>query len=141
LETSLEFMDEQRHVALPKLFGAPAYSRPPIVAANPVPRPIDPDDLPLVAQMTVDDLANLAVPASLDDQVTLEVQASLEVPATLESPAMPDTLETPAALASKAEQPGGSIDGATAAAPPADAFEPRPFSIRELADRIRGPRL
>ncbi len=43
-------MDEQ-HVALPKLFGAPAYARPvPVVAETP--RPFDPDDLPIEAIQT-----------------------------------------------------------------------------------------
>jgi hypothetical protein len=43
-------MDEQ-HVALPKLYGAPAYARPaPVVAVTP--RPFDPDDLPIEAVMT-----------------------------------------------------------------------------------------
>ena len=43
-------MDEQ-HIALPKLYGAPAYARPaPVVAV--VPRPFDPDDLPIEAVMT-----------------------------------------------------------------------------------------
>jgi hypothetical protein len=43
-------VDEQ-HVALPKLYGAPAYSRPP----RPVEvteRPLDPDDLPIEAFQT-----------------------------------------------------------------------------------------
>lgn len=43
-------IDEQ-HVALPKLYGAPAYARPPAVAAT-VPRPFDPDDMPIEALMT-----------------------------------------------------------------------------------------
>ena len=43
-------IDEQ-HIALPKLFGAPAYARPaPVVEATP--RPFDPDDLPIEAVMT-----------------------------------------------------------------------------------------
>jgi len=43
--------DELRHVAMPKLVGAPAYARPaaPVVQ---VARPFDPDDLPLQAVMT-----------------------------------------------------------------------------------------
>jgi hypothetical protein len=43
-------IDEQ-HVALPKLYGAPAYARPvaPIATA---PRPFDPDDLPIAALMS-----------------------------------------------------------------------------------------
>lgn len=43
-------IDEQ-HVALPKLYGAPAYARPPGVAAT-VERPFDPDDMPIEAFMT-----------------------------------------------------------------------------------------
>jgi len=44
-------MIEERHIALPKLYGAPAYARPAPVAAV-VPRPFDPDDLPIEAVMT-----------------------------------------------------------------------------------------
>jgi hypothetical protein len=43
-------IDEQ-HVALPKLYGAPAYARPPRPAPE-VQRPLDPDDLPIEAVMT-----------------------------------------------------------------------------------------
>ena len=46
-------IDEQ-HVALPKLFGAPAYARPVTPVAT-VPRPFDPDDLPIVAFQTPDE--------------------------------------------------------------------------------------
>src|SRR5262249_4243181 len=47
-------LDEQQHVALPKLYGAPAYARPaPVVAATD--RPFDPDDLPIEADMTEED--------------------------------------------------------------------------------------
>jgi hypothetical protein len=53
-------MDEySQHVALPKLFGAPAYARPAVAVAH-TPRPLDPDDLPIVAEMTTDDIALLA---------------------------------------------------------------------------------
>jgi hypothetical protein len=44
-------IDEQKHVALPKLYGQPAYARPP----RPVPtseRPPDVDDLPIAAIQT-----------------------------------------------------------------------------------------
>ncbi len=44
--------EEQRHIALPKLYGAPAYSRPTVVVATPTPKPLNPDDLPLVVAMT-----------------------------------------------------------------------------------------
>lgn len=43
-------IDEQ-HVALPKLYGAPAYARPALVVAE-GPRPFDPDDLPIEAFQT-----------------------------------------------------------------------------------------
>ena len=43
-------IDEQ-HVALPKLYGAPAYARP-AATVDPTPRPFDPDELPLEAVMT-----------------------------------------------------------------------------------------
>lgn len=48
-------IDEQ-HVALPKLYGAPAYARPPTMAAT-VERPFDPDDLPIEAFQTEEDRA------------------------------------------------------------------------------------
>jgi hypothetical protein len=43
-------IDEQ-HVALPKLYGAPAYARPAAPVAT-APRPFDPDDLPIEADQT-----------------------------------------------------------------------------------------
>ena len=43
-------IDEQ-HVALPKLYGAPAYARPPKLVEAPE-RPFDPDELPLEAFRT-----------------------------------------------------------------------------------------
>jgi hypothetical protein len=41
---------EEQHIALPKLYGAPAYARPAPVAVPS--RPFDPDDLPIEAVMT-----------------------------------------------------------------------------------------
>jgi hypothetical protein len=43
-------IDEQ-HVALPKLYGAPAYARPPRHAEE-ADRPFDPDDLPIEVMQT-----------------------------------------------------------------------------------------
>jgi hypothetical protein len=42
---------EEQHVALPKLYGAPAYARP-VPMVDPTPRPFDRDELPLEAVMT-----------------------------------------------------------------------------------------
>ena len=45
---------DERPVALPKLYGAPAYARPPI-KVQPTPRPFDPDQLPIRAHQTDDE--------------------------------------------------------------------------------------
>jgi len=47
-------IDEHQHVALPKLYGQPAYARPPrsFEASD---RPPDVDDLPLEAEQTVEE--------------------------------------------------------------------------------------
>jgi len=45
---------DERHVALPKLYGAPAYARPQAPIAS-TPRPFDPDELPLEADRTEDE--------------------------------------------------------------------------------------
>jgi hypothetical protein len=42
---------EEQHVALPKLYGAPAYARPP-APVDPKARPFDPDQLPIAADQT-----------------------------------------------------------------------------------------
>ncbi len=44
--------EDQAHVALPKLYGAPAYARPLAVAVVKTARPVDPDDLPLESEQT-----------------------------------------------------------------------------------------
>jgi hypothetical protein len=53
-------IDEQlHHVALPALYGAPAYARPAPIAAG-APRPFDPDDLPIEAVQTDEEREMLA---------------------------------------------------------------------------------
>jgi hypothetical protein len=44
-------IDETPNVAMPKLYGAPAYARPPQYADD-VDRPFDPDELPIEADRT-----------------------------------------------------------------------------------------
>ena len=51
-------IDEQ-HVALPKLYGAPAYGRPPRPAED-VERPFDPDEMPIEAERTLEEQDFLA---------------------------------------------------------------------------------
>ena len=43
--------NEEHHVALPKLYGAPAYARRPPLS-SPRPKPFDPDDLPIETYQT-----------------------------------------------------------------------------------------
>ena len=45
---------DERHVALPKLYGAPSYA-PPVHRVPVTPRPFDPDDLPIAAVQTVEE--------------------------------------------------------------------------------------
>ena len=45
---------EEQHVALPKLYGAPAYARP-APRVEEAPRPFDPDDLPIEAFQSPDE--------------------------------------------------------------------------------------
>lgn len=53
-------IDEQlHHVALPALYGAPAYARPAPIAGQ-SPRPFDPDDLPIEAVQTDEEREMLA---------------------------------------------------------------------------------
>ena len=48
-------IEQQVHISLPQLRGQPAYARPRPVAVDVAPRPFDPDDLPLDADMTQDE--------------------------------------------------------------------------------------
>lgn len=44
--------EDHGHIALPKLYGAPAYARPPVEPVARAERPVDPDDLPLELMQT-----------------------------------------------------------------------------------------
>ena len=47
---------EDAYVALPRLFGAPAYARPPL-SVTPTALPLDPDDLPIAAEQSPEERA------------------------------------------------------------------------------------
>lgn len=49
--------EEIRHIALPKLYGAPAYARPPVAPVLAIERPFDPDELPIESHQTDEDRA------------------------------------------------------------------------------------
>ena len=127
-------MDEHGHVALPKLYGAPAYARPSVVPANPVPRPADPDDLPLVADMSAELTAELTAELVADLSADLPAELSADDLEPLDSPAIPATAPT------EVEPPDATPDEVGITPPPAPAIRPRPFSIRDLAERLRAPR-
>ena len=44
--------EQHAHIALPKLYGAPAYARPPVLTVVTADRPFDPDSLPLEIEQT-----------------------------------------------------------------------------------------
>ena len=48
-------MSDEQHMALPHLYGGPAYSRPPRPTPE-IPRPFDPDELPLEAERSDEDV-------------------------------------------------------------------------------------
>lgn len=52
--------DESQYVALPKLFGAPAYARPPVEPVARADRPFDPDEFPLESAQTEEERLLLA---------------------------------------------------------------------------------
>ncbi len=62
---------EDEHVAHPRLYGAPAYARPPL-SITPTAPPLGPDDLPIAAEQTPEEQAVaerlLAAPYSLADR-------------------------------------------------------------------------
>lgn len=66
--------DDRGHSAMPKLYGAPAYARPPVTALNPIEKPFDPDDLPLEAERTDEDVEVVATlqPRVYDTVATAE---------------------------------------------------------------------
>ena len=49
--------EDHVHVALPKLYGAPAYARPPVTPVRPVERPFDPDELQLTSELSAEERA------------------------------------------------------------------------------------
>jgi hypothetical protein len=100
-------IDEQ-HVALPKLYGAPAYARPtpPIEEA---PRPLDADDLPIEAFRTSEEQ---------------------ELAQTLPVSIAPDRTQ-PAAIPTVHPARAG-------AARSRPRLRPRPLSLRAMAGRLRG---
>jgi hypothetical protein len=66
MSRNLRVNDEHGHVAMPKLYGAPAYARPPAAPATRAERPFDPDDLPIESERTSEDLELVAQTSERD---------------------------------------------------------------------------
>jgi hypothetical protein len=64
--------DEQHHVAMPKLYGAPAYARPPVTPTTRSERPFDVDELPLEAALTEEERKSLRAGAAPLERVAAE---------------------------------------------------------------------
>lgn len=122
--------EEQQHMALPHLYGGPAYSRPPRLVQE-LPRPFDPDELPLEADRTEIDQA----------------LASGLAGATWSTPTPPPAKPRKARRGRAATQSAVGV----AAAGPADGGSPengnghaalqgRPFSLRGLGRIFGGER-
>lgn len=119
-------MSDEQHLAMPQLYGGPAYSRPPRPVQEII-RPFDPDELPLEADRIDGD-------ASLATDLTGTAWAPTSAP-----PAKPKARRGRAAKAAKVDK------GAPAAAAGPDESRPsglqgRPFSLRSLGRIFGGDR-
>ncbi len=133
-------MSEEQHMAMPRLYGSPAYSRPPRVVEAIV-RPFDPDELPLEAERAGGD----AGPA-------MELSGGTWMPHST-PPAKPRRARRSratkdaaklAANAAPMEAPVAVAAALPAASKPADKgrirLEGRPFSLRGIGRIFGGDR-
>ncbi len=102
---------DEKHMAFPKLLGAPAYARPPALV-EPTDRPFDPDALPLTVDQTPEERAIADALASRNGSLHL-------------------------AFASGVAYAPGERTGSVSSAPDV-SLTARPFSLRGFASRIRG---
>jgi hypothetical protein len=137
--------DPDPYFALPKLYGGPAYARPPRVVQE-AERPFDPDDLPIAAARTADapEFAGVAFSSASYHSIGSESLLAAVLPAAVSpaavSPAAAVGVAAVAASAVADLAPPAARDPAPSATscttPPVGA--PR-FSLRTLTDRL-GPR-
>ena len=131
-------MSDEQHMAMPRLYGGPAYSRPPR-PAEVIARPFDPDELPLEAERSEEDIR-------LADQLLGGTWA-----ATSALPAKPKGRGGRAAKAAKGAAKAtakgtakagkdGSLVGAGVSDPAPAGLQGRPFSLRSLGRIFSGDR-
>jgi hypothetical protein len=124
-------VSEEQHVALPHLYGAPAYSRPPRPVEE-LQRPFDMDELPLEADRTEDDVVLLA-----------ELMGSTLTPAAIATAKPSRRLRFGRPAAAPAPEEAAPVAVAAGPRPsaasdaPMPALEGRPFRLRSLG-RIFG---
>ena len=127
-------MSDEQHLALPHLYGGPAYSRPPR-PVEVLPRPFDPDELPLEAERSEEDVA-------WANQLTGAAWTSASAPATKARGGRggrPAKAAKPP-KAAKAGAASPAVDGSTPAAAPvagSGGLEGRPFRLRGLGRIFR----
>jgi hypothetical protein len=128
---------DEHHVALPKLYGAPAYARPPRVFDE-LERPIDPDDLPLEVYRGDGALTEPPFTGSpLGPDVgypEVAVAVATQGPGAGDEHGTGDVPGVPAALDQGAPSPEATAPE-TAEARPDDpsTLQSRPFSVRALS--------
>ncbi len=101
---------DEKNVAFPKLYGAPAYARPPAPVET-GPRLVDPDDLPLEVHQTEEERS---IAAGLQGREYMSIRA----------------LDGSAMSAGKTSHPNGANGRA--------GLLGRPFRLRSLAGRLLG---
>jgi hypothetical protein len=115
---------EERGVgALPRLYGAPAYHRPPRPLAAPVARPFDPDDLPIEAVRTEDVVAPDVAPEEVPSSPWADMMAAMTRAGTdvqYHSVAAPAAVAEPVAAAVQTLEPPEPEPAAPAPTYPAE---------------------
>ncbi len=123
-------MSDEQHMAMPRLYGGPAYSRPPRPIEE-IARPFDPDELPLEAERSEEDIR-------LADQLLGGTWAATSAP-----PAKPKGRRGRPAKAARGTAKAGRdarLVGAGASDPAPAGLQGRPFSLRSLGRILGGDR-
>jgi hypothetical protein len=143
-------VSDEQHMALPQLYGGPAYSRPPRPALEIV-RPFDPDELPLEAHRT-DGEGALAVeltgatwaPASAPPAKPAKVKGVRRSRAAKPAKAAPAKADpakaAPAKAAPAKAAPATPVEAGRQDASGPNGLQGRPFNLRSLGRIFGGER-
>ena len=132
--------DSDPYFALPKLYGAPAYARPPRVVPESE-RPFDPDDLPIAAEMTDEERAvtsTLRAPGGYWTATPVGAMPDLAVASVSASASASSAGRSGSGHNGSGGSSAGGSNGHAHAGGGTSAADRR-FSIRALTERI-GPR-